>query len=85
MQLLLLAQGKAGVDLVGSMMALPHLIFPMDKEAITEWLIRHKYSDPRLIPQLHCPLCRQLNYERRIQGLQNRQTAAEWPETWSEH
>lgn len=57
----------------------------MDKEAITEWLINHKYSDLRLIPQLHCPLCRQLNYERRIQGLQNRQVAAKWPETWSEH
>ena len=57
----------------------------MDKEAITEWLVNYKHSDRRLIPQLHCPLCRQLNYERRIQGLQDRQAAAEWAEAWAKH
>lgn len=57
----------------------------VDKEAITEWLVNYKHSDRRLIPQLHCPLCRQLNYERTIQGLQDRQAAAEWSQAWSEH
>lgn len=62
----------------------------VDKEAIVEWLVNYKHSDRRLIPQLHCPLCRQLNYERRIQGLQvqglqDRQAAAKWAEAWAEH
>ena len=57
----------------------------VDKEAITEWLVNYKHSDRRLIPQLHCHLCRQLNYERTIQGLQDRQAAAEWAEAWAEH
>lgn len=48
-----------------------------DQAAITNWLLHHKYADRRLIPQLHCPLCSPFNYERTIQGVQNRQTATE--------
>lgn len=70
--------------LIVGMMTRPQF-FSMDKEAITEWLVNYKHSDRRLIPQLHCPLCRQLNHERRIQGLQDRQAAAEWSEAWAEH
>ena len=48
-----------------------------DQAAITDWLVHHKYSDPRLVPQLHCPLCHPSNYERTIQGVQNHQAATQ--------
>ena len=56
-----------------------------DKEAVTAWLTHYKYNDRRLVPQLHCPLCSQLNHERRIQGLQDCKAAAEWAKAWPEH
>jgi hypothetical protein len=59
--------------------------FVRDEIAIREWLVHHEYSDRRLIPQLYCPLCRPLNYERRIQEFQDRKASPKRSKTRAKH